>query len=115
MLLFLRLLWRGEIELPVAFWAGAVLLNLVLIDRIGITLIGFTQSSFLLRFYTALVVLFNAFLLPGLWRSATYWQGPRVWSRLTKVLCIVLAVRVIYTFVSLWSASDPLAAGSPLS
>jgi hypothetical protein len=55
-----------------------------------------------LRFYTALVVLFNFFILPSVWRSARYWQGNPTWSHLTKLLCLVLAVRVIYTFVSRW-------------
>lgn len=101
-MLILRLLWRGEIELPVAFWGGCICLNFVLIDRIGIALVGLAENQFLLRFYTALVVLFNCFILPSVWRSARYWQGNPMWSHLTKLLCLVLAVRVIYTFVSRW-------------
>ena len=105
-MLTLKLLWRGEIDLPVTFWGGCIFLNLILIDRAGMAIVGFIGKSvgslFLLRFYTALVVVFNCFILPSLWRSARNWQGEAVWSRLTKVLCILLGARVIYTFISLW-------------
>lgn len=106
MLLFMRLLWRGEIDLPVAFWGGAVLFNLVLIDRVGITLIGLAESGFLVRFYTALIVLLNAYVLPGVWRSAVYWPGDPHWARLAQLMCVLLAARVTYTFVTLWLGGE---------
>ncbi|CUS33830.1 conserved membrane hypothetical protein [Candidatus Nitrospira nitrosa] len=102
-MLILRLYWRGEIDLPVAFWGGCIFANLVLVDKIGVTLIGLTKSTFLIRFYIALVVVFNCFVIPGVWRSARYWQLNPVWAHLARIACVALAARVAYTFIVRWT------------
>jgi len=102
-LLFLRLFWRGEIDLPLSFWAVFVFTDLILIDKLGVTTVGLTDSQFLLRFYTALVVLFNGFVLPAVWRSAGFWARSPFFSRLARAIVVLAAIRVVSTFVALMS------------
>ena len=99
--LALHLHWRGELELPVAFWGGFVFIDWIVFDKIAITAVGLTGSSFMLRFATALVVLLNIFVLTGVWRSATYWTGGPLWATLAKCVCVAAACRVVLTFVNL--------------
>ncbi|KXU90040.1 hypothetical protein CI15_07675 [Paraburkholderia monticola] len=103
-MMLLKLFWRGELELPVAFWGGLVIVDWLIVDELGVTLIRFSESAFLIRFYIALIVIFNIFVLPGLWRSATYWQGAKHWAAAAKLLCIYAAGRVLYMFAEPWIA-----------
>jgi len=101
-MLLVSLLWRGEIELPVTFWGACILLNFIVIERLGFLVVGRLEGTFVRRFYTALVIVLYGYTVPSVWRSARYWNGSRVWATLARATCVFLAVRVGWTFVARW-------------
>jgi hypothetical protein len=53
-----------------------------------------------LRFYTALVVIFNGFIVPRVAQRVT--RGATVWAVLAKILCVAPTARVLVTFITRW-------------
>ena len=88
--------------MPVTFWGGCIFLNLVLFDRIGTLVIRAMDDQFLQRFYTALLVVLNVYVVPSVWRSASHWEGSHFWANFARVICLCLAARVVWTFITLW-------------
>lgn len=101
-MLLVSLLWRGEIELPVAFWGACILLNFLVVEQLGFFFVGLFDGTFARRFYTALVIVLYGFTVPSVWRSAGYWDGLRLWAHLARAICILLVARVGWTFVTRW-------------
>lgn len=99
--LFLRLFWRGEVDLSLSFWVGLVFMNLVVVDKLGVSAIGLAGSRFLLCFYTAIVVLFNCYVLPSVWRSAGFLTRQRPVAWLVRIILVAAGARVIYSFYRL--------------
>ena len=101
-MLVVSLLWRGEIELPVTFWGACILLNFIVIERLGFLVVGSMEGTFVRRFYTALVIVLYGYTVPSVWRSARHWDGSPLWANLARMTCVCLAARVGWTFVSRW-------------
>jgi hypothetical protein len=88
-------LWRGELELPRAFWDGAIiygsLLNLVT---------SFAAFALLTTDLPAILAVavflspapYNLLTTIGVWRSASRYRGPAHWPTLARIAVIVWAI-----------------------
>lgn len=85
-------LWRGEIDLPDAFWnwavfgglainvaSSALFLFLIMADR--------PISAFIAGY--ALPVPYNVIVSVGVWRSAERYDGERRWADLARIVTII--------------------------
>ncbi len=103
---FVKRLWRGEVSLLVTFWgfgvAGGLLLNIpFFIESTGAfneprNLILLTLS---INAAAAVLVTYTLFTAVAIWRSATLYEGPLIWSVLAKVVVIVRVLPFVVGFL----------------
>lgn len=104
MIYFIRSYWRGEVELAFSFWAVGIVFSLIFVEFIGMTMIEKIGETILFRVYGGGIVAVNIFVLPGIWRSAGMYQGAAIWSFLARFFCLLLALRIGYTFFYYWQS-----------
>lgn len=103
-------LWNGEFPLPTVFWGFGVLAWFVVF---GIeVLIGenyvFLSMAGIVTLLTGFIILLKITYYPlvyiSIWRSATKYQGSKVWSVFAKVLAVILGLLLalnLYVYVYL--------------
>lgn len=94
--------WRGDISLPKSYWLNGVLLfglginailAIVFLIAVNLLLHNLGAAWGIGIVYIALNCGAWVWAVVGVWRSASKYQGPRVWSVLAKI-AIVLGVVV---------------------
>ena len=95
----MRALWRGEIDLPITFWIFGVLIQDLVIWRIGDYIISMSGAPFLVAAYTAFELGCTAFMIVAIWRSAGNYKGRAVWAILARIFCVVNAGAIVLGFV----------------
>ncbi len=85
-------LWRGELSLPVTFWAFGFVPNFV----IGLLLAALsTRTSQLARGVTYLYLGYYALMVIAIWRSSERYTGPKVWRVLARVMVMLGVLRTL--------------------
>jgi len=97
--------WKGELSLPRTFWVGWVLpsiiisalmttnyYRLLIIKSVSISL----PLSFILTFGTpVLFFIYQVFMAISTWRSATRYQGKKIWGITAKGISVIYVVALL--------------------
>lgn len=110
-------LWTGQVSLPKTYWLAGVLVNLVL-SVIMFGVIGATEgdpAAVIASF--GVVMLYQIFIFVAIWRSAGFYQGPKVWAILARVAIVLGMISNAVQFSSMIIAMneggyDPIASYS---
>lgn len=92
-------LWRGEQSLKMAFWFFGVIIKLVLFLILNsvntMAKYGLLPPA---AFYLllSLMMVYNVVCYVGIWRSASRYDGVRIWAVLAKIYVAVFALLLIY-------------------
>jgi hypothetical protein len=91
----LRRLWAGRLPLGTAFWWYAIVWGTAL--NLGATLLALALlaadvSAVVAVVIAAMPIPYNLLALVAVWRSATAYQGPRLWADLARVLSLIWAM-----------------------
>ncbi len=90
-----RRLWAGELPLATAFWSCAILwgtaLNL-LSTVAALALLAAGAPAVLAVALAALPIPVNFLILVAVWRSASAYQGPRLWADLARAASLIWAL-----------------------
>lgn len=95
--------WRGNLSLPRSWWVNDVILqtlgcNLLVIAAVFVVLLSFhSQSSFLNTLAVGELLNTSVLIwaLVGTWRAAGRYQGPHVWSTLSRIgMCLGVVISV---------------------
>jgi len=88
-------LWAGEVPLARVFWSFAIIggtaLN-ALITLLALALLSSGAPAVFAVAAFALPIPYNLLVLVAVWRSASAYQGPRLWADLARIGAIVWAV-----------------------
>lgn len=96
-----RHLWRGEVPLSSILFYYVFILNFLLLDKVGTTLMAGLDLSTINLLYVAALMIVNCILCVGVWRSATF-SASGLFSRiLGRLVAVFLAFRALSTFGSL--------------
>jgi hypothetical protein len=87
-------LWRGNIELPRAFWDYAIIygsLANLFATIVALAMLASNLSGLIALAVFLLPVPYNIVAAVGVWRSAELYRGPPVWANLARIAVIVWA------------------------
>jgi len=93
---FLKSLWNGDEGLAKTYWIYGVV-----IGNIGfkaLTIAGGETSNNLFLTAVFLNAVYMTFILPCIWKSATKYEGSKIWSILAKILVVLGAFNVLVLF-----------------
>jgi len=91
----LRRLWAGELPLGEAFWWYAIVCGSALnvaATLLAIALLAADLSAVLAVAVAALPIPYNLVALVSVWRSASAYEGPRLYADLARILSLVWAL-----------------------
>jgi hypothetical protein len=89
----LRSIHRGELSLWFTYWACAVGPGIMLSAAWAVSWSAQSPAAPIIALI-ALVAL-AVFVLPGVWRAASQYQGPRILSLLAKVSVLIFGIRLL--------------------
>ena len=91
----LRRLWSGALPLGTAFWWYAIICGTALnvaATLLALAVLAADLSAVLAVIAAALPIPYNLAALVAVWRSASAYQGPRLWADLARVLSLLWAL-----------------------
>lgn len=98
----MKKLWQGEYGLAATFWLWWLIGNCVVATVLS--LVPIPGISFLtLLYYIATCV--------GVWRAGTHYDGPPMWTLLSRVMLFAVPVLLVMLTVLLFGALFALLAG----
>ncbi len=97
-MMFLNILWRGEIPLGRTYWVFGVFF-FGLLTRPGYFIIPIVSGSANLEpsasivfgrmAYAIFVLAYTVFISVAIWRSAGRFEGPPIWAVLARVMAVI--------------------------
>ncbi len=96
-------LFRGDISLKITFWIWFIIINIVLSKSIEFlfnkqTIKELNISSYLVIIISIIYSLYLLFVFIAIWRSSTKYNGPKLWSILSKIVVIANSIHFGHTF-----------------
>lgn len=98
----LKELWRGDVPLVKTYWIYGVGVSLLL----NVALLALTSMlssvpavSLPLFVLGILSILYTLFIAVGIWRSASKYQGNKVWAVLAKIMVVFSILRTVLNVV----------------
>ena len=99
----MKIFWRGAASLLISFWVIGFFITFLLLDRIGLLLVTSNGNSQLQLFYLGFLILAYLYVVVGIWRSATYYQGQAIWAYLAKAVSVLALCRVVLSLIWFWN------------
>ncbi len=93
---FLKKLRDGDYGLAKTYWLFGVGVSIIIGIIIQIIFAAMGRSGIVIAFIIILIsIIYTAFFqLPGLWRAAKKYQGPKIWAILAQIVVIITAISI---------------------
>ena len=104
-MIFLKILWRGEIPLGRTYWVfGGLFLSLLIIPGYFIdpTISGSANlepsASFVFgtMAYAIFTLAYIVFISVAIWRSAGRYEGPAIWAVLARIMVVIGLIQTAF-------------------
>ncbi len=101
---FLKKLRDGDYGLAKTYWLYGIIVSVVVGFLIRMIFMAMKKDGILLAFIIVLIgIIYTAlFQLPGLWRAARRYQGPKIWAILGQIIVVITALGIPFVLVQ-WS------------
>jgi uncharacterized membrane protein YhaH (DUF805 family) len=90
-------IWRGEVPLGNLLFYYVFILDFILLDKAGTTLMAGLDLSTLNLLYVGALIIFNILLSVGVWRSATLSSSGSIAQVFGRFVSAILMLRALFT------------------
>jgi hypothetical protein len=110
----IKQLWRGDVSLVRTYWGFGVFASILfkilenVLENYFFKIVSTSYGTSLIYAVAGLTYIYFSFIFIAIWRSATKYNGPSVWSVLAKFVVFMSAIILIGRSIELFEGSSNL-------